>query len=87
MQASGFFQDFHLVKVLCGVLGERLCSTDAPATNNSTEQPSARKTDPHPVRGSLWLNTSTLWSLKGCLVRVLTYFVAQRVCFEPALHL
>ena len=41
LQASEFFQDSYLVKVLCGVLGERLLSTDAPATNHSTEHPSA----------------------------------------------
>ena len=50
LQASEFFQDGHLVKVLCGILGERLFSTDAAATNHSTEQPSAKAPRLHPVR-------------------------------------
>ena len=34
LQASEFFQDSYLVKVLCGILGERLLSTDIKKNNS-----------------------------------------------------
>ena len=49
LQRTGLFQDRHLVKVLCDVLGERLRNNDVAATNHGTEQPSTNSPRVLPV--------------------------------------